>query len=265
MPTRDLQAAREAYKSKDPRLSELAHARAINGAAPEMHDRGQGRYVKSFIYGGLDGTITTFAVVAGVAGAHLSTGIVLILGFANLFADGFSMAMGDYLSSKAEREYGEAERRREEWEVEHYPDGEKREMVEIYTEKGVPENDARAMVNTLSRHKKAWVDVMMAEELGIFEDTTSPIKNSLVTFGAFVFFGFVPLVTYLLVGVSAFFAAHAFGTACALTALTLFVLGALKMKITDRKWYAAGLEMLLVGGFAAAVAYGVGAALEKLA
>ena len=78
------------------------------------------------MYGGLDGIITTFAVVAGVAGASLSSGVVLILGFANLIADGLSMAIGDYLSTKAENEYNKAERAREKWEVENYPEGEKK-------------------------------------------------------------------------------------------------------------------------------------------
>ena len=88
------------------------------------------------MYGGLDGIITTFAVVAGVAGASLSAGVVLILGFANLIADGISMAIGDYLSSKSEREYEAAERKREAWEVEHYPEGEKKELVELYEAQG---------------------------------------------------------------------------------------------------------------------------------
>ena len=69
------------------------------------HSASEGKFLKSIVYGGLDGIITTFAVVAGVAGASLSSSIVLILGFANLIADGISMAVGDFLSSKAEREY----------------------------------------------------------------------------------------------------------------------------------------------------------------
>jgi VIT1/CCC1 family predicted Fe2+/Mn2+ transporter len=262
MPTRDLDNARHAYENADAEASRLAH-RAKGGVAPEEH--GQGQYVKSFIYGGLDGTITTFAVVAGVAGAHLSAGVVLILGFANLFADGISMAMGDYLSSKAEREYNEKERHREAWEVEHYPEGEKQEMVEIYMEKGVPETDAHTIVDILSQHKDAWVEVMMREELGIVEDASSPLKNALVTFGSFVCFGFVPLVTYLFIEFAPSFVPNAFAITCGLTALTLFILGALKVKITNRTWYAAGTEMLLVGGIAAAVAYVVGILLAGMA
>ncbi len=91
--------------------------------------------------------------MAGVAGASLSAGVVLIMGFANLFADGLSMAIGDYLSTKAEDEYEAAERRREEWEVEHYPAGEKREMVELYVERGMEEKDAETIVEIISKNR----------------------------------------------------------------------------------------------------------------
>jgi VIT1/CCC1 family predicted Fe2+/Mn2+ transporter len=74
--------------------------------------------IEDFVYGAIDGSVTTFAVVAGVVGAALSPSIILILGFANLFADGFSMAIGNYLGTKSQKEYIEKERKREEWEIE---------------------------------------------------------------------------------------------------------------------------------------------------
>ena len=76
----------------------------------ELHSTSGGKYLKSWIYGGLDGVVTTFAVVAGVVGANLSSAIILILGFANLIADGISMAVGDYLSTKSQGEYYKAEK-----------------------------------------------------------------------------------------------------------------------------------------------------------
>jgi VIT1/CCC1 family predicted Fe2+/Mn2+ transporter len=82
-----------------------------------------GQYIKSITYGGVDGIITTFSVVAGTTGAGLSSGIVIILGIANLVADGISMGVGDYLSSKAELEYAISERKRESWEMDNYPEG----------------------------------------------------------------------------------------------------------------------------------------------
>jgi vacuolar iron transporter family protein len=268
MLSRNLDKAREAYDKGDVEASRRAHQTekgVVLEEHKEKHRTGQGQYIKSFIYGGLDGIITTFAVVAGVAGARLSTGIVLILGFANLLADGFSMAIGDYLSTKAEREYNASERKREAWEVDHFPEGEKQEMVEIYEAKGISRDDARIVVEKLSKHKEAWIDIMMVEELGIVEDNSSPVKNAMVTFFSFALFGFIPLITYLLTGVSEFLKENAFFVACVLTAVTFFALGALKSMVTVRRWYMAGIEMLAVGGIAALAAYGVGVFLAGLA
>lgn len=259
--SRDLKKAREAYQAGDVEATVAAH----RGQAAERHQQEHGQYIKSAVYGGLDGIITTFAVVAGVAGASLATGVVLILGFANLIADGLSMAIGDYLSTKSELDYEAAERRREEWEVEHYPEGEKRELVELYMEKGMPQADAEAVVAILARHRTAWVDVMMTEELGIVASDESPVRNAVVTFFSFALFGLVPLLAFILVPFVPGIRGSAFGIACAATAATLFALGSIKSRITGQNWLRSGLEMLVIGGVAAAAAYGVGVALGGLA
>jgi len=264
MLSRSLDKAREAYEKRSVERTRQAHDRDRQEALEE-HRQEQGRYVKSLIYGGLDGIITTFAVVAGVAGASLSASVVLILGLANLIADGLSMAVGDYLSTKAENEYARAERDRERWEVEHYPEGERREMVELYMDKGIDRGDAETVTGILSRHPDAWVSIMMVEELGIVESEESPLRNALVTFVSFAVFGFVPLLAYIVFRFVPALQGQSFWVSSVLTALTLFALGALKVRITARRWLASGLEMLLVGGLAAAAAYGIGRALAGLA
>lgn len=263
MLSRNLDKAREAFKDKDIEASIKAHQyRSIK--AEENHSSA-GQYIKSLIYGGLDGIITTFAVVAGVAGAALSPGVVLILGFANLIADGLSMAIGDYLSTKAEMEFQQAERVREAWEVEHYPDGEKHELIELYMGKGVDEDDAKTLVDIISKNKETWVDIMMVEELGIIQEEESPLKNALVTFAAFLVFGFIPVVTYVVARFIPNMQINTFALSCILTSLTLFILGALKVKVTGKNWFKSGLEMLIVGGLAAGAAYGVGILLGGIA
>ncbi len=84
-----------------------------------------GEYIKSAVYGGMDGMITTYSVVMGVFGANLKLGVVLALGVANLIGDGLSMSFGDYLSTKSEQEYMKKEEAREAWEVKNDPEGEK--------------------------------------------------------------------------------------------------------------------------------------------
>ena len=274
MLTRRLDEAREAYRKNDkdaPRAAHVAHdaardsAKTGPGSAEESHRNEQGKYLKSVIYGGLDGTITTFAAVAGVAGANLSPGVVLIMGFANLIADGLSMSIGDYLSSKSEAEYQAAERKREAWEVAHFPEGEKEELREIYQARGMAASDAVAVVDIIAKDEKAWVDIMMIEELGILPDEDSPVKGAVATFVSFSVFGFLPILAYVL-GLFIPGIEHLrFPMACFLTGATLFGLGAMKTRITGRSWFSSGLEMLLVGGVAAVAAYVVGALLGGLA
>ncbi len=252
--SRNLDKAREAFEKKDIEKMRVAHE---HSAAEHQHKKG-GEYLKSGVYGGLDGIITTFAVVAGVAGASLSATTVLILGFANLIADGISMAVGDYLSTKAEKEYQKKERERETWENDNFPEGEKKEMVEFYTNKGFTVEDSKKLVTIISKNKEAMVDIMMVEELGILETNESPLRNAIVTFTSFIIFGFVPLIIYVVAWLVPTVEYNSFFVASILTGITLFILGAVKVRLTGKNWVISGFEMLVVGGIAATAAYGVG-------
>ncbi|RPI02415.1 MAG: hypothetical protein EHM72_04215 [Calditrichaeota bacterium] len=260
MLTRNLEKAREAFKHRNPATSQLAHSHQ-----PEEHKQEQGQHLKSIVYGGLDGIITTFAIVAGVAGAALSSGVVLILGFANLIADGLSMAIGDYTSTRAENQYFASERQRELWEVENYPDGEKQELLDLYINKGISPPDAEAIVALISKNKKAWVDIMMVEELGIIESSESPLKNALATFLSFVVLGFVPLAVFVLSYFIPWLKPNAFYFAVAMTGITLFGLGAFQSRFTGQNWLKSGTEIVLIGGIAAAAAFLIGFLLSGLA
>lgn len=261
--SRDLSQAREAYKNNDIEASKKAHS---NGAK-EQHQQEQGKYLKSIVYGGLDGIITTFAVVAGVKGAELAGVIVLIMGLANLLGDGLSMGMGDYLSTKSEQEYQSDERSREAWEVEHYPEGEKLELIELYQERGYSPEDSQTLVNIIAKNEKAWVDIMMVEELGILEDHEPPLNNAIATFLSFLVFGSIPLLAYILAIIfpnSALDQNVLFIITLIATGITMFALGALKSKFTGKNLFISGLETLIVGTVAAGAAFLIGFALNGL-
>lgn len=214
-----------------------------------------GAYLKDIVYGANDGIITTFAVVAGVAGASLDSNVVILLGIANLLADGFSMAASNYLGSKSERDYALRERHTEELELHHEPDEEYSEMIGYLRRKGYAKKDAEALIPLLSKNKEFWLDIMTREELGVHppEKDGQPRRAARATFFAFVLAGAVPLLPYVLnVGGSLF------GLAVAGTAASLFIVGALRCLLTNQRWYKAGLEMLTVGGIAACIAYGMG-------
>ncbi len=260
-----LDEARNAFQKGDRAAAAAAHDfRRIAYAARERHAGAGAQYIGDLVYGGLDGIITTFAVVSGVAGANLGTGVILIMGLANLLADGFSMATGAYLSARSEQEYYEQERARERWEIEHFPDGERAELLELYQARGYSEEDARALVAIHSRDKERWVEAMMVDELQMLRNEGNPLKNGLATLGAFLVAGSVPLLIYLAGLVVPAPSGIAFPVSVALSALALFGLGAAKVLVTGQKPLRNGIEMLLVGGLAAAVAYGVGALLRGL-
>lgn len=257
--SRSLKKAKRAYEKRDISATIIAHSKK----STEKHKEG-GRYIKSIVYGGLDGIITTFAIISGVVGASLSAGVVLVLGFANLIADGISMGIGDYLSSKSEQEYYKSERRREQWEIDNYPEGEKKEMEELYVNRGMNSKDAKKLVTVISKNKKAWLDIMMAEELGLIHDNTSPFKKGIVTFISFAIFGFIPIFAFLLTFLNPLLQKYAFLIASIMTGITLFILGALKVKITCMNWLKSGFEMLFAGGLAAGAAYYIGYLLSGL-
>lgn len=262
--TRRLDEARKAFEKKDLSASGEAHSPEAIAGAMEQHGGTSHQYIGDMVYGGLDGIVTTFAVVSGVAGAGLGSGIILILGLANLLADGLSMAAGAYLSLKSEREYYDRERQREAWEVEHFPDGERAEMLALYKANGYSEEEAETLVGIQSQRQEQWVDVMMVEELGLLPDDRKPVMSAVATFGAFLMAGSVPLVTYLVGLFVSIDPDLAFTLSIVLSALALFGLGAAKVLVTERSWFRSGLEMLVVGGVAAGVAYLVGYLLQGL-
>lgn len=223
-----------------------------------------GKFIKSIVYGGLDGIITTFAIVSGVSGAHLDSSIVLILGVANLLADGLSMGFGDYVSSEAEIEYREREKKHAEDVFEYHREQELTKIKQQYQEQGMSKGDAEKMAQVLSNNKHCFVETFLKDR-GMVKSNGSSVRKGLYTFVSFIFFGFTPLFTYLMAPYSEFIAQHRFETACILTGATLFGLGVAKVKVTKKFWLKSGLEMLGIGGFSAMAAYLVGHVLSNLA
>ncbi len=256
--------SQSAYRAGDVEAVKRAHSKGAIAHSIESHQL-SGSFVGDFVYGAMDGSVTTFAVVSGVAGAGLSSGIVIILGFANLFADGFSMAVGNYLSTKSRNEFIENERRRERWEVEHYPEGEVEEVRQIFRKKGFRGRALEGVVKTITSDRKVWVETMMTEELGIIEERNSPVRKGVVTFVSFASVGFIPLLPYVAAFFSEAVKANAYFLSFAFTFITFFLVGSAKIYVTGKNWLFSGLETLLIGGLAAAIAYGVGFLLRGLA
>ena len=170
-----------------------------------IQKRTERKYLPEFVYGGMDGAITTFAVVSGVVGASLGSAIILILGFANLFADGFSMAISNYSSVKSRNEL-------------------------------------------------------------IKEPEKNPIKTSVATFFAFLFVGFVPLISFVLASITQNpqLIANQFRYSFVLTGIALIIIGWLKGSVTGKNKIRSSLEILVIGGIAALIAFSIGYLIKSL-
>jgi VIT1/CCC1 family predicted Fe2+/Mn2+ transporter len=222
-------------------------------------------YLKDSIYGAIDGAVTTFAVVSSVAGAGLASGIVIILGIANLLADGFSMASGNFLGTRAENQAARKARREEEEEIEKHPEGEREEIRQIFAAKGFEGETLEKVVSVITSDKRRWVDVMLHEEHGVTRDRPSALKAAFATFAAFLVIGAIPLASYILNIVDPELMPEPFLPACLLTGVAFFAVGALKGRFVDQHWALGGAETLSVGALAAGIAYAIGVLLRPLA
>lgn len=219
-------------------------------------------YLKEIVYGANDGIVTTFAVVAGFTGAQaMNNGstlpflTVLLFGIANLFADGASMSLGNFLSIRADQDVFRSERDKEQHEIRHAPKMEEAETIHILQSKGFSAKDARTLTSLYKKNENYWVEFMMKEELEMPNpEGAKPMYNAIATFISFISFGSIPLLPYFFLRSVNF--AFIFSSVATLFALVL--LGYLRWRVTKRNIITSIGEVVLVGGIAALIAYVVG-------
>ncbi len=246
-----------------PELLEASHTReAIRArleAGPTHSD------LRDFIFGAIDGTVTTLAVVSGVSGAGLPAGVLLILGVANLVADGFSMGISNFLGTRAEQQQRADTRREEEYHIRTVPEGEREEIRQIFASKGFSGADLERVVQVITSDDERWVNVMLREEHGYPAGEVSPWRAGLVTYMGFMIAGLVPLLPFIYRAMVPGGLPQAFLWSIGLAGVVFFTIGALKSLFVEQRWYWAGLEILAIGGVAASLAYLVGAVLKGIA
>ena len=220
-------------------------------------------HFEDFIYGSIDGAVTTFAIVAGVIGAGLSPGIVLILGFANLFADGFAMAAANYQATKAKREFIEMKQKQEEWEIDHLREQEKDEIRSIYRKKGFGGELLEDIVRVITSRRKVWVDTMMREELGLIKDDKNPVDSSVSTFVGFNLIGLIPLFPFIVFLIFGFeITSNVFFYSIISVIVAFFLVGMIKGWIVKKSMIQSGINTIIIGSIAASVAYLIGYSLH---
>lgn len=216
-----------------------------------------------FVYGGIDGIVTTFAVVAASAGAGLSTTVVIILGFANLVADGFSMGISAYLSAKSEKEIYDRERKKV---VESLGNAkqEKALIKKIYGDRGFSGKTLTEITNKIHANSEHFVDVVMREEKEMIPESKTPFSIGMITYISFIVVGVVPLLAYVVDYLVDSDISNLFGISALLAALAFTGVGFLKGVATESSRLKAMVETLLLGVVAAGLAYYLGFYLESL-
>ena len=237
----------------------MEHEHSIEAIKERLAAGPKHNYLRDWIYGGIDGSVTTFAVVTGVVGAQLSPVVILILGFANLLADGFSMAASNFLATRSEYDDMKHIEAIEQRHIDLDPEGEREEVRQIFASKGFEGDDLQRVVGLITADRFRWVRTMLTEEYGLPQETRSPWLAGASTFSAFMICGLVPLVPFL-TDVS-----RPLLVSTLLTGVVFFAIGSVKSRWSTSSWWRSGLSTLIVGGAAATLAYVVGIVLRDLA
>ena len=211
--------------------------------------------VSDAVLGGIDGCVTTFSVVSGVVGAGFSPSVALVLGGANLIADGFSMAISNYESIKADEEFIQSIRVSEQEHIDKIPLGEREEIRQIFKRKGFSGEVLETIVDTISADSNLWIDTMLTEEHGVQKISRDPVKAAITTFGSFIIVGLIPLVPFMVQGMEK---SLQFTFSACLAAIMFFAVGAMKSRLLSKPALRSGLGTLLTGGAAATLAFVVG-------
>ena len=214
---------------------------------PKMHS-----YFADAVLGGIDGCITTFAIVASAIGAGLPQTVTLVLGLANLTADGFSMAVSNYQAAKSRADLVDMTRKQEEEHINLIPEGEREEVSQIFAQKGFKGKMLEKIVNVITSDRQLWVDTMLKDEHGLQTDTPKATSSAISTFCAFIFIGLLPLIPFIIPNIDK---GVIFPASCSMAAMVFFSMGAVKGIVLRQSLLRQGITTLAIGTTAATLAY----------
>jgi len=220
----------------------------------------KGRAIREVVFGMNDGLITTLCFLTGISSTIAHEGVIILAGLAEMVAGALSMALGAYLSTKAQREFFEKEIARERREIEEVPEHEREEVEEIYRSRGFTEEEIAIVTRRITADKEHWLRFMLREELGLIEETfDNPVESGAIMGVSFIIGSLPPFLPYLFLP-----AGEALPLTIILSILTLFGLGVGKTRVTKSSWLRSGLEVVILGVVAAAIGYGLGEVASSL-
>ncbi len=238
-----------------PNKQDLLETHSPSAIAQRLNSAPPSQYVSDAVLGGIDGCVTTFAVVSGAVGAGFSANVAVILGFANLLADGFSMGISNYEAVNAQHEFVDDLKRMEETHIDEVPEGEREEIRQIFQRKGFSGETLAAIVQTITDDRQLWVNTMLLEEHGVPLVERSPWRSAGATFLAFILVGALPLLPFLASELSM---TEQYVYSSVLAGTMFLTVGMLKAFSFGKPMVPAGLKTLLTGGSAAALAFVTG-------
>jgi len=230
-----------------------------------LPERGVTAELRDGVLGAVDGTVTTFAVVAGTVGASLPGGIVVVLGIANLIADGFSMGISNFLGIKAEVEQDRQTAARETANVRRDPADGRERVRRIFANKGFSGLDLDRAAEIITAEERVWVSTLVQEEHGIGNRQARPFRAGLATFLAFTVVGLLPLIPFIVEALRPGRIGDPFLWSSAMAGVAFFAVGVVKARMVEQPQLRGGLETLHVGGSAAVMAYVIGWLLRGVA
>jgi VIT1/CCC1 family predicted Fe2+/Mn2+ transporter len=210
--------------------------------------------LRAAVFGANDGLLSNFSLVMGVSGANIDHRFVLLTGVAGLLAGAFSMAAGEYVSVRSQRELYEEQIALEQQELEMSPDEEKEELALIYQAKGISAAQAEELAERILSNPETAIDTLAREELGLDRSSLgSPSAAAISSFVSFAIGAAIPVIPFfLLTGAGAFF------LSTAVCGIALFGVGSLISVFTGRSLIYSGLRMLAIGALAAGITYAIG-------
>lgn len=221
----------------------------------EVHHEHQdvtGGWLRPAVFGAMDGLVSNFALIAGVAGGIANPSVVVLSGLAGLVAGACSMAAGEYTSVASQAELAQAEIEVERRELARRPRAEQAELARLYRMRGLEPGLADEVARQISRNPQDALEVHTREELGVGPgDLPSPVVAATSSFASFAVGALLPVLPYL-------FGAQRLWPAAAVAGVGLFAAGAVVSRVTARSWWYSGLRQLVLGAAAAAATYGIG-------
>lgn len=224
----------------------------------------ESNHIRDFVFGFGDGINTSLGIVAGVGGANSTPDFIILAALVGMFTGAKAMAVQNYLAVKSQREILESEIKREEYEIETYPEEERLEIEEIYRAKEFDEDLIKRVSEKITSNKNVWLKTMLTEELGLNLDILgNPIKGALIMFASFIIGGILPILPYLLSKTGFVPLQFSLWIAIAISITSSFIIGAKKAKLAKKNWVKGGIEMSGLGTGIALLGYGIGAELDS--